>query len=53
MVVKSSKLIESSDYVGGIICDYVECIIHAYYVAESFVTMLEFAGRKEMCPNEV
>ena len=30
MAVKSSKFIESSGYVGGIICDYIGCIIYAY-----------------------
>ena len=52
MVVKSSLLIKSSDYVGGIICDYVECIIHAYHVAESSVTMLGVSSMLIMVVEE-
>ena len=52
MVVKSSLLIKSSDYVGGITCDYVECIIHAYHVAESPVTMLGVSSMLIMVVEE-
>ena len=40
------------DHGGQVISDYVECIIHAYHVAESSVTMLGVSSMLIMVVEE-